>query len=253
MTVLTPAWIKMATEVIDFAGRRTDIRDFKNYSLIAKSEIGMSYYDRLRVADFLLENGVIAVVDERLVILTKVLPDWLNTMVVEGNPGAWVLVEAFNFDETEIVKFEQNILSQIGLDGENFFLEFLKSKLPVQTHKDIKHVSLTDDSQGFDIAAPNLSNNGYLDFWEVKTSVRPGNAFTFFLTRNEFETSQKINGWKLVAVQQGSAGLRILGFLTGANLRSLTPIDADLRAKWHSICVRLNLDFFSEISEIELK
>ena len=81
----------MATEVIDFAGRRTDIRDFKNYSLIAKSEIGMSYYDRLRVADFLLENGVIAVVDERLVILTKVLPDWLNTMVVEGNPGAWDL------------------------------------------------------------------------------------------------------------------------------------------------------------------
>ena len=105
----------------------------------------------------------------------------------------------------------------------------------------------TDDTRGFDIAAPNLQNHAILDFWEVKTTVKPGRVIKFYLSRNEFEKSQSIAGWKLVAVQCVGNDPRIIGYLDGENLRSLAPIDLHPNSKWQTLSISFNMEFFREI------
>jgi len=241
---LTPEWIKMVAEVLDFAKRQVSVKDFRNFSLIAESDNGMSYYDRLRVADFLVESQVVSITDDHLELISTDVPDFLENILIKGDDRAWTLVDSFNFDENKIIKFEQQLLSKIGLNGELYFIDYLKSLLPSACHLEVKHISLTDDTKGFDIAAPNLSNQRILDFWEVKTSVRPGNRFRFYLSRNEFEKSQMVTGWKLVAIHQSLEGLRVIGYLNSESLRSLVPKDNHPNSRWHTVAISLDTQSF---------
>jgi hypothetical protein len=243
---LTPEWMRMVSEVLDFAKRQVSVKDFRNYSLIAESDNGMSYYDRLRVADFLVESKVVSITDDHLEIVSNDVPDFLEDILIKGDGRAWTLIDSFNFDETKIIKFEQQLLTKIGLNGEHFFIEYLKSLLPSGCHSEIKHISLTDDTKGFDIVAPNLSNQKILDFWEVKTSVRPGNRFRFYLSRNEFEKSQVVSGWKLVAIHQSLEGLQAIGYLSGESLRSLVPKDNHPNSRWQTVAISLDSQSFLE-------
>jgi len=237
----------MAIEVIHFAERKSSLVDFKNFALIAKSDVGKSYYDRMRVAEFLIENQIIALVDDKFERTTKSIPEWLKPELDDGNFLAWELLDAMGLDESKVLKFEAELFSQIGLEGELFFIEYLRSRISPDRQELVKHISLTDDSKGFDIAAPSLQSAQFFDFWEVKTSTRPGSSFRFFISRNEYEASQRLKEWKLVAIQSLKSGPKVVGFLTGENLELLIPHDMDPRSRWHSVSINLTLDFFTPL------
>ena len=221
----------MSVDAISFAKRNAKLNDYRNFCNIAKAEIGKSYYDRIRVLDFLIDEKLIRIVDGALNLSNQVLPDWVSELATSESK-IWKLIDSFEFDENRIMKFDQEINNQIGLQGEEYFLTLLSNNFSESNKLKLIHVSKTDDSAGYDIVAPNLISPEYLDFWEVKTSVIPNEFFRFYITRNEFNSSIKYGNWKLVAINRIESEFTALGYLTADDLSQLIPIDSIKSTKW---------------------
>jgi hypothetical protein len=122
-------------------------------------------------------------------------------------------------------------LSAIGLKGEFFVLELLQRQLPTHAQSAIKHVSLTDDSAGYDIEAP-LNETGTTCYLEVKTTTRPTGSFRFFLSRNEWRTSTRKPNWFLVLVSLTPQTSELFGHLDSGSLANYMPEDRHRDFPW---------------------
>jgi len=110
----------------------------------------------------------------------------------------------------------------------------LHTKLHESVHHRIQHISLIDDSAGFDIRSPltlDPTNNVLL---EVKTTSRPGQNFSFYISRNEARVASLNENWRLIGVVKKPSGLSILGALSFMQISSFLPVDKSENGRWES-------------------
>lgn len=233
---------ELILEVLKATSDRISIQDFDIQCQLAPASSGKSYYDRLRVAEKLIDDGLIEKTDGHLRIVAKVAPTWLKEGLLSGSAISWEILAAIDAKGKIQGKIDQELLATIGLGGEKEVINQLKKTLPPQLTSRIKHISLTDDSAGFDIASPSTIQNDFGCLLEVKTSSRPGRDFRFIISRNEARIASLNENWRLVAVLKYSEGYRIIGHLTYAHFSSILPADSSPYAKWDSASVTVPVD-----------
>jgi hypothetical protein len=236
---------ELILEVLKAASDRISTRDFDIQCQLAPATTGKSYYDRLRVAEKLIDEGIIEKTDDQLRIVAKVAPSWLKEGLLTGSAISWEILEAIDIKGKIKGKIDVELLAAIGFEGENEVIRQLKNVLPCHLASRITHISLKDDSAGFDIASPSTVHNDATRLLEVKTSSRPGADFKFFISRNEARVASLNENWRLVAVLRHSQDYRILGHLNYAHFSSTLPTDSSSFSKWESASVTVPVDLMA--------
>ena len=148
-------------------------------------------------------------------------------------------------------KVDRQAREAFGAEGEESVLEACRTHLKGLPHliAEIAHLSLVDDTLGYDIASPDRA--GHRHRIEVKaTSALPGWA-EFFLSRNEASVGKRDPQWSLVVTRRevdadkGALVMRVAGWLRFADLEDLLPKDPSIapgdsaRSTWASCRVTL--------------
>lgn len=148
-------------------------------------------------------------------------------------------------------KVDRQALEAFGAEGEEAVLEACRKHLIGLPHliDEIAHVSLVDDTLGYDIVSPDRA--GHRHRIEVKaTSALPGWA-EFFLSRNEACVGKRDPSWSLVVtrrevdVDQGALAMRVIGWLRFTDFEALLPrnlqiaSDDSAQCTWESCRVTL--------------
>lgn len=135
-----------------------------------------------------------------------------------------------------------NALARIesGAAGEAAVVEACRAELISLGRADlavkVKQMSLLDDTLGFDVSAPTLTDRVRL--LEVKTTARPPEAiFVFFLSRNEYEVGYRESAWAMIACAASGASTEIIGWCRGSALTPYLPDDR--RGHWTEALVRI--------------
>jgi hypothetical protein len=229
-------------EVLRAASERISIQDFDVQCQLAPVSLGKSYHDRMRTAESLIEEGLIEKIDDRLRVVGKEVPEWLRLGMLNGSNVAWNIFETIDTKGKIKGKVNQELLLEIGIEGENAVIFELKRFLPTSLATRIKHISLTDDSAGFDISSPSVCLQENYLLLEVKTSSRPGNEFRFFISRNEARVASQNENWRLVAVRRAPDGYKVLGHLRYTHFSDILPIDSSAFSKWESASINIPTD-----------
>lgn len=119
-------------------------------------------------------------------------------------------------------------------------------RLPKSKVSQVRHVSLVDDSLGYDIVTPTVNSGESLHLLEVKTSVRPGKEFDFYLSRNEYRVGLNNVNWSLVCVRIVRNEPQILGHLPISRILDRFPVDQDDSVKWASCRVTVSQELLTE-------
>jgi hypothetical protein len=200
--------------------------------------------------EWLVRNNSIQINGSYLRIVRPTdIPEWLSAPLMQGDKEAWECFETLDYAGRLANKFEQQALVTLGLEGEKFVIEYLKSQIPSEYHDEIAHVSLMDDSLGYDIVTPNPDDLASRLFLEVKTSSRPGPNFSCFLSRNEYSVG-KNQSWRLLLVRKQNSGFEILGSITRDKFIDAVPMDLDPMVRWESLRLNLERSMFQNNSEI---
>lgn len=140
-------------------------------------------------------------------------------------------------------RFDDRLRRQIGEFGERIVADGLRYQLSVLRHPDlaraVRHVSLETDQAGYDISAPRIGGGTRLI--EVKATTELGDPLGFFISRNEYETSQKQRNWFLVVCEITSLEERegrVVGWLPAVTLPEIVPLDSTA-GRWES--ARINV------------
>lgn len=239
-------WEEMVLEVIEAAHNRVGIRDFDLQCKITQQTNGKSYFDRVKVFEKLITDKVIQIDDGRIRLATNYIPDWLYPGLKNGSEASWEIFEKINPPNKFREKIDRALLEEIGLEGEKFVLNFLYESLPNESHKRLKHVSIYDDSAGYDIQSPSINNNANTSFLEIKTSSQPGSIFNFFISRNEARIASLNDNWVLVAVLKKKEHYEIIGFLSYEQFSSYLPINISPNCQWESARIKLPINVFKQ-------
>jgi hypothetical protein len=229
-------------EVIKAASARISIKDFDIQCQLAPTTSGKSYHDRIRTAERLIEESIIEKVDDRLRIIAKDAPHWLKQGMLQGSKISWEIFEAIDTKGKIRGKIDLELLATIGLAGEKEVINQLMQGLPHNMAARINHISLKDDSAGFDIFSPSTTNHDYACLLEVKTSSQPGSEFRFFISRNEVRVASLNENWRLVAVLRQPTGYRVLGHVRYSHFSAILPVDSSPFSKWDSASIILPID-----------
>jgi hypothetical protein len=214
--------------------------DFKNFSSFG-GDYGLGYLDHSRAVEFLLAEGAIAEEQGHLVLRQLVSSAWVMESLLSGD--AWLLSK-LNSLPTRIWKFEPDraVLREIGLAGEEFVIECLRSTLDRDLHHSIEHVSLTNDAAGFDIRAMSVYESRGPLMLEIKSTVSTGRRFRFFLSRNEANVGATNSSWYLVFVRKTQAGWELLGHVPSRDVAPLLPQDRSGNLQWSEVSGSVPLD-----------
>jgi len=216
--------------VIRASKQRMDIREFYAVGRLASSyDIG--YETRRHALEELIIQGLVVIDGSRLSLGVLGNSSWLVSNLELGSLEAWEIVDSF---PNRSRKFDPDLelLKKIGLSGELFVMEQITRFLPEALHDRIRHESLKNDLAGFDITAPSTIRTEIQNFLEVKTSTRPGNHLTFFLSRGEFEAAKSSKNWFIVLVQATGNEMNLFGYLEGSSLLSYFPRDTADGFSW---------------------
>jgi hypothetical protein len=238
-------WNQLVLDVIYAASISMGSKDFELQCRLAPMENGKSYYDRIRVADELLRTGIIKLEDDFLKLGTKTAPPILISELKNGSELAWKISDNIYQNSNFSQKIDLELIHQIGLDGENAVIVELNKVLPFTEHHRIRHISLYDDSAGFDIHSPSIKNIESSVLLEVKTSPRPGNNFTFYISQNEARVASLNKNWTLLGVISQNLEYKILGFLTYHQFASFLPVNVDACARWETAKITVPRDIFT--------
>lgn len=238
-------WFDTAIEIVDFAKKNRHKGDFITDSKLRPQIIGQSFSYRIDVMQELVKAGLVEIQDDRLVIGNTINVEWLSAALEAGNPNAWDFAVALGIDEKAEKKFDTQALKRIGDMGENFVLEELRKHHPSELHRQIEHVAKYDDTLGYDISSPSISNSDKNSLLEVKTSVRQiSGKFEFYLSRNEFEIGKVNRNWCIVAISVVNNIPAVIGHLYIYQIESSLPRDIDKSAKWESSKLSIKLEAF---------
>lgn len=237
-------WDEISLEVFKAAKLGMTVKDFELHCRLAPVSIGKSFFDRMRVAESLIKDKFISIEDGYLNINSSDIPEFLFGKLSIGSPTAWEILDCINPSKKYIDKLDQDLLIKIGLDGEYAVINDLKKILPCDSHSRLKHISLIDDSVGYDILSPSLKNVEEYLLLEVKTSVRPGDNFTFFISKNEARVAKRNINWFLIGVELNSNGYKIIGFLNYLMFSDLLPLNQSSQCQWESAKIVISKNLF---------
>ena len=240
---MNETFVVMARDCLGFARDGSMLEEYKLFCRRA-SGVGTSYYDRMRAADTLLESRFIEIQDGRLSLPIDPKMDWLLDDLVNGDSNAWGLAR---FHPQLFAKYEiiNNNLSEIGYRGEIAVVELLNELLPLQMRSYINHVAVYDDSAGYDIFSPStrIVDSGFL--LEVKTTTRPGDQMTIFLSRHEFDVALANRNWRLVVVRIINKLAVVQGHVSISEFTRFMPIETSANCEWMSVKVTLSVDLLT--------
>jgi hypothetical protein len=244
---LSDTWQELALEVVTAARNKTSVREFKKQCELSPPTPGKSYFDRERVWEGLIDDGLIENDDGILRLSRNILnnpPAWLLQELETGSELSWKIVEQCAPTDQVLKKIDVHLLQKIGLEGELEVIKHLKQSLPVVTHNKIKHVSLVDDSAGFDIHTPSIKNSDNTNLLEVKTFSKPGDYFSFYISRNEARVASNNENWRLIGVARKPNEYHILGTLQFNQFSHLLPINISKNGTWESAKINILSELF---------
>jgi hypothetical protein len=124
-------------------------------------------------------------------------------------------------------KIDLEARAAVGASGELAIVALLQAGWPSSA----RHVALTDDGLGYDVAATTQTGTWHL---EVKTSVRRGRLL-IYLSRQELEISKLDPHWRLVVAGLGhDQQLAAVATVDPAVLQARAPADQHLGVRWAS-------------------
>lgn len=237
-------WDEIALDVVSAAKQEIAIKDFEMQCRLAPSSNGKSYFDRIRVAESLIREKVLAVEDGHLKLPNNNVPDSIVGKLLGGSEVAWKILDLIDPPKRVIRKLDQTLLSGIGLNGELAVIHQLSDSMHKEDFQRVRHVSQYDDSAGFDIQSPSLKSASTTVLLEVKTSVRPGDIFTFFISRNEARIGRQNSNWFLVGVEACEGGYRVFGHISSFLFMDMLPVDQSDFCEWDTARVSLSKQVF---------
>lgn len=193
-------------------------------------DVRKSYESLMHALNSLQSDKVIAIVNGRLVLLESQNYDWLLPGLRYGDQIAWDIVGIISHKNQKF-RIDQNLLAQIGSDGEDYIVTLLRNQLPDQLKEKVIRHSLVDDSLGFDISSPTPDGQSRYLF-EVKTSTQFRESFEFYFTRNEWEAAQREKNWFIVFVRKINGSFSVFGHLDGRSLATYFPRDSHPNFRW---------------------
>jgi len=232
-------------EILALISPRISIEDFDINCQLAPVASGKSYHDRIRAAEWLLERGTLVRDDHNLYIPSKLNLNWLKPALLNGSDLAWSTLAILDPEGKNETKFQSEFLHEIGLGGELSVIRELQACLPAKEIERIKHVSLNDDSAGYDIVAPSVSLTELNLLLEVKTTSKPSDTFEFFISRNEARVASQNSNWRLVAVLKQAENFMILGHIRFKVFAEWLPQDANPLGRWQSAKIRVSMNQIS--------
>lgn len=235
------SWAKMSQFIASVASENISLEDFNSQLLIKEQRMGEGYHDYNRTLDRLISDGIILVDDKRLHLGKIVNVDWIENGLKHGEAYIWELAELIDPKSTLIKKYDDTRLKEIGDIGEEAVIELLRLKLDESYHEKISHVAAINDTAGYDILAPSISNNEKQVLLEVKTTVRPSTDFTFYLSRNEYRVALRSRGWNIICVKIISNIPKILGYIELQHFEDWLPREIDHRAKWATLKITIDV------------
>jgi hypothetical protein len=239
-------WDEISLEVIHAARICMTVKDFHIQCRLAPLLNGKSFFDRLRVAEALIDSGVIRVEDGLLRIPQGSIPESLTSALLQGSEIAWEILDSLDPTFKFSRKVDQDLLLKIGLNGELAVIDKLKSKLSDVQHIKVRHISLVDDSAGFDIQSPSVNNTEDTVLLEVKTSCRPGDRFTFYISKNEARVGRQNRNWFLVGVEPVDGGYRVIGHMSYDVFSDYLPVNQSLYGDWETAKIVVSKQKFNQ-------
>ena len=227
-------WDELSLEILTAAKAGMAVKDFEIQCRLKPIANGKSYFDRIRVAESLIQDKLIIVDDGYLKLSKNAIPDSLVETLATGSVIAWEILDCIDPPRKQLLKLDQDLLRKIGLDGELAVLKDFRVHLTEQDYGKVRHVSLVDDSAGFDIQAPSIKNSENTLLLEVKTSVRPGDLFTFYISKNEARVARQNNNWFLIGVESSSTGFNVLGSLMFNSFSDFLPLNHSDNGEWET-------------------
>ena len=82
-------WDEISLEVLKAARSGMAVKDFELHCRLAPITNGKSFFDRIRVAESLIQDKLISIDDGYLKIANKMLPESLVNKLITGLPIAW--------------------------------------------------------------------------------------------------------------------------------------------------------------------
>lgn len=242
MVPVSRQWLAIVRDVVSAAAEGLSIQEFNRRSVLQPLDVEASHFDRVRVLEKLIEDQVIAIEDRFLALGRIDSASWLLDGMKVGNGLVWEVAQLIDVQEQVIRKFDHEQLAEVGSIGEDFIVGELKRLLSAEDSRRIRHISLEDDSAGYDVLTPSVTYSDKVQLLEVKTTVRPGNTFNCFVTRNEFRVGCNNSNWSLVCVRVIDGKPKLLGHLNLNVIQSNFPVDQESGIRWESSRVQIPLE-----------
>jgi hypothetical protein len=242
MSPVSRQWLAIVRDVVSAAAEGLSIQEFDRRSVLQPLDVEASHFDRVRVLEKLIEDQVVAVEDRCLALGRIDRAGWLLDGMKAGNSMIWEVAQLVDAQERVIRKFDLERLAEVGAIGEQFIVSELKRLIPPGNYPRIRHISLEDDSAGYDVLTPSVTHSDQVQLLEVKTSVRPGNYFTCFVSRNEFRVGCNNSNWSLVCVRLIDTEPTLLGHVSINAIRNDFPVDQGPSIRWESSQVQIPMD-----------
>lgn len=135
-------------------------------------------------------------------------------------------------------RFDDKVLKRLGEVGEEAVASEWRARLKANGRADLEkqvvRLSKTSDQLGYDLRAPALDES--IRRVEVKITACQEPRVHVFISRNEAKTGICDEAWRLVICRRAPAGVDILGWLTGKEVRPRLPIDVE-NGRWDSAAV----------------
>lgn len=215
-------------EVIRAAKSKKYFEDFRNDGRLA-NDFRLGYDLMMHSLNELIAEGVVTIENNRLGLGQLSPSGWITEGLRKGDIDAWQICDTFPLSGRKFSP-DQTALELLGLVGEEHVMETLRELLPAAWHEQITHISLSDDSAGYDIRTPTTTEKTV--FLEVKTTSRPGEKFSFFLSRNEWSVAKNNPNWFLVLVKKIDGRLTIFGHLDSRSITEYFPDDRHPDFQW---------------------
>lgn len=236
--------LPLALDAISYAKNNVFKVDYENFCKKQPRTKKGGYHDRIRILEHLIHVKQILIIDNKMSLNPNTNFEWLGEDLHSGNQFAWEFAKILGFKEKIGKKFNDENKKKIGLKGEMYVIDKLKENFSKNIHNEIKHISLIDDTAGYDIETPSIMKAGYKSYLEVKTSSIPGDDFVFYISRNEFEISQKkIKNWFIILIKIVNNKAEFFGKLNTDFIKSYIPKEPvnDI-VKWESLKLTINYD-----------
>jgi hypothetical protein len=237
-------WDEISLDVVAAARLGMSIKDFEIQCRLAPATNGKSFFDRIRVAEHLIRDKLIKTEDGYLKLEHNSLPESLVDDLVAGSEVAWKILDYIDPSRKFSRKLDQDLLNKIGLDGELAVISELRVHLTHQNFERVRHISLKDDYAGFDIQAPSIRRTEDAVLLEVKTSVRPGDVFTFYISKNEARVGRQNRNWFLIGVESSPNGYRVLGNISYNTFSDFLPVNQSNDGEWESAKIVVSKSMF---------